>query len=183
MVRTVVEEGKSLLLILKLSQVETHWIHFSFRCQPEIKIQSPRSRKAHRLLQRQKILTVKSNGGTSPGATIHSHLLVLKVHHDAQGFDDGTSAEKWGLALEQKDLCLAKSAGNAHGKLHHPFAPTFTITSKMKLVPASMELDIVDGVALRLQKLQVSASMSKSTKECRGTWIQHSHIIALMTRS
>jgi len=59
------------------------------------------------------------------------------------------SAEKWGLALEQEDLGLAKSAGNAHGKLHHPIAPAFTITSKMKLVPASMELDILDGVSLR----------------------------------
>ena len=107
---TVFEESKGLLLILKLSQVETHWIHFSFRCQPEVEIQSQDLEKSIGCSG-----SNRENGGTPPQTRAHSHLLVLKVHDDAQRFDNGSSAEKWCLSLVQEDLCLAVSAGDAHG--------------------------------------------------------------------
>ena len=170
----IIVKCKGLLGLLKLLQAEAHRVHFSFRCQPEIKIQSPRSHKVHRLIRLpkwQEVLTVKSNGGTLPRARIHAHLLVLKVHDNTQGLDDGSAAEKWGLSRKQEDLSLAKPASDAHWKLHHPVAPTFTVTSKVEFVPASVELDIFDGVSQRGQVLQVASGWSKSTEECRSTWI------------
>ena len=126
---------------------------------------------------------MQSNCGISPRCVFELHLAALKVHHQAKCFDDWAATKHPCFALQEKKLSSAMRSRHAHRHLHDPMAPTLTITIKMEFVSAAVELDLVDGVAVVGQVVEVAASWAVSTQKRRCARIQHGHIMSFMTTS
>ena len=67
-------------------------------------------------------------------------------------------------------------ATNAHWKFNSPMCPRFTITSKMKLVPALEKLHISHRVTLLSEKVQIPTNRSIAAEVCWSSRIQHCDI-------
>ena len=77
--------------------------------------------------------------------------------------------------LDQTGRQFTLEAASPSNSRHSPSPPKWNLCLHRWNWTSSM------GLSLGSQVLQVSSCRAKSIEKCRGTWVQHGHVIALMT--
>ena len=103
-------------------------------------------------------------------ASLHGHLEVgqdaagspsQRQGPRAKGLNDRASTQHRRFTLQEEHLGMAVGTRDTHEDFHHPMTPALTIASKV--VAASEEVDLIDGIPLRFQEHQISAGRTEAT--------------------